>query len=61
MGFWLMDVNGENDVMDEIVKAINAGTNIDDIIDYLDNLVLIGKLTPRECCDLIKWAKEECL
>lgn len=59
--FWSMDVNTLSEIKKEIQRAIAAGTTVEDIDDYLSQLIDSGKLNDRQADNLLAWAAPRCV
>lgn len=56
--FWGSANNDLDTAWIEIVKAMKAGTTMEDIQDYLRDQLESGNLTASDCKDLKMWAEE---
>lgn len=54
--FWSIDVNNEEDIKNEIQKALDAGTTFEDIDDYLNELYNLEIIDDEQFSELINWA-----
>lgn len=54
--FWSTDVSSEDEIKQEIHKAINVGTTLDDVDDYLNELYNLQIIDDEQFSELINWA-----
>ncbi len=54
--FYSRDVETYSQAKIEVVKALKAGTTLEDIVDYLDEIRDDNKITYQEYKDLVKYA-----
>lgn len=54
--FWSIDVNSEEDIKNEIQKALDAGTTFEDIDDYLNELYNLEIIDDEQFSELLNWA-----
>ena len=59
MEFWSTKVNNYDEAQKEINKALNAGTDLGDIEDYLEEILELDRITLKEYIDLMEWSKQE--
>lgn len=57
--FWSTEINTSLGALKEINKALKVGTTLDDIEDYLDGLIKLGKINVKEYKDIMEYIKEE--
>lgn len=57
--FWSINVNSVVDAAVEIIRALDAGTNLGDIDDYLAELVDLGKISDSDRASLYNWSDIE--
>lgn len=56
--FWSTDVRNESEIRAEIQKALHAGATLEDVDDYLYELVESGTIYNSEAIDLSNWASD---
>lgn len=58
LGFWSTNINGYAGAQAEIDKAIKVGTTLDDIEDYLKDLLELNKINVKDYTNLMDYSKE---
>lgn len=54
--FWSTNVDSEEQIKQEIQKALDVGTTFEDIDDYLNELYSLGKIDDEQFSELLNWA-----
>lgn len=58
MEFWSTNINDYTGAQAEINKAIKVGTTLDDIEDYLKELLELNKINVKDYISLMDYSKE---